>query len=42
MSFFTNTSGGGYGMNLDLEFHAVGANVIVEGAARVSGPARFS
>ena len=29
-------------MNLDLEFHAVGANVIVEGAARVSGPARFS
>jgi len=29
-------------MNLDLEFHAVGANVIVEGVARVSGPARFS
>jgi hypothetical protein len=29
-------------MNLDLEFHAVGANVIVEGAARVYGPARFS
>jgi len=40
--FFTNASGVGYGMNLDLEFHTVGANVIVEGVARVSGPARFS
>jgi hypothetical protein len=40
--FVTNASGGGYGMNLDLEFHTLGSNVIVEGVARVSGPARFS
>ena len=37
-----NVGGGGYGMIVDLEVHAISSTAIVEGVARVSGPARFS
>ncbi len=37
-----NASGGAYGEILDLEFHIAKSSAIVEGTARVSGPARYS
>ncbi|MDG0867708.1 hypothetical protein [Candidatus Lucifugimonas marina] len=36
-----NTAGGGFGYNYDLDHHIRRASIIVEGTARISGPARF-
>ncbi len=33
--------GGGYGYNYDLEYHVLHSSVIVEGTARIAGPASF-
>ncbi|MEX0761346.1 MAG: hypothetical protein WD208_08525 [Dehalococcoidia bacterium] len=36
-----NVGGGGYSINTDLEYHTKNSVAIVEGTARVSGPAQF-